>query len=85
MLMLEEKDFRKKKQQKKEGRKIEYTEKQKSHMDRDGTFTAKHNQVHFGYKNHVKTDIVYHLTLTVGCIFLFFERFFIIFSIFHSF
>jgi|SRR3989338_3890383 len=61
MLMLEEKDFRKKKQQKKEGRKIEYTEKQKSHMDRDGTFTAKHNQVHFGYKNHVKTDIVYHL------------------------
>lgn len=45
----------------KEGRKIEYTEKQKSHIDRDGTFTAKHNQVHYGYKNHTKTDIDYHL------------------------
>ena len=45
----------------KEGRKIEYTEKQKSHIDRDGTFTAKQNQVHFGYKDHLKTDVDYHL------------------------
>lgn len=55
------KRLQKEKTAKKEGREIKYTEKQKSHMDRDGTFTAKHNQVHFGYKNHVKTDIVYHL------------------------
>lgn len=46
---------------KKEGRKIEYTERQKSHIDRDGTFTAKNNQVYYGYKNHSKTDIDYHL------------------------
>lgn len=45
----------------KESREIEYTEKQRSHIDRDGTFTAKHNQVHYGYKNHTKTDIDYHL------------------------
>lgn len=46
---------------KKEGRKIKYTKKQKSHIDRDGTFTAKNNQVHYGYKNHTKTDVDYHL------------------------
>lgn len=45
----------------KEGRRIKYTEKQKSHIDKDGTFTVKYNQVHYGYKNHTKTDIDYHL------------------------
>ena len=33
------------------------TKKQKSHVDRDGTFTAKNNQIHFGYKNHVKVEM----------------------------
>lgn len=47
----------------KAGRKIEYTEKQKSHMDKDGTFSVKHGQVHFGYKNHVKSDADNHLIL----------------------
>jgi IS5 family transposase len=46
---------------KKDGRKIEYSEKQKRHMDRDGTFTAKQNQVHYGYKDHLKTDVDYNL------------------------
>jgi len=57
-----EADFGKKRhyKEKKAGRKgqgIGYTEKQKAHMDRDGTFTAKHNAVHFGYRLHQKTDI----------------------------
>lgn len=49
------------KKAKKEGKEIIYTEKQKSHIDKDGTFTQKNNQVHYGYKCHVKTDIDYHL------------------------
>jgi len=45
------------KEGKSNGKEIEYTEKQKAHMDKDGTFTAKHNAMHFGYKLHQKTDI----------------------------
>ncbi len=33
------------------------TERQKSHVDRDGTFTAKNNQIHYGYKTHVKVEM----------------------------
>jgi len=40
---------------------IKYTPKQLRHMDRDGTFTAKNNQVVYGYKNHVKTCKDHHL------------------------
>jgi len=41
----------------KENRKIEYTEKQKAHMDKDGSFAVKGSNIHFGYKTHVKSDI----------------------------
>lgn len=44
----------------KEGRKIEYTKKQESHIDRDATYGVKNNQIHFGYKDHTKTDIDYN-------------------------
>jgi IS5 family transposase len=49
------------KKAKKEGKTVEYTEKQKSHIDRDGSFSIKHGQVHYGYKDHVKLDVDYHL------------------------
>lgn len=49
------------KKAKKEGRKIEYSEKQKRHIDHDGTFAVKNNQVHYGYKNHMKLDVDNHL------------------------
>jgi IS5 family transposase len=49
------------KKAKKEGKPIEYTDKQKSHIDRNGTFAVKNNQVHYGYKNHMKMDIDYQL------------------------
>jgi len=49
------------KKAKKEGKKIEYTKKQKQHMDKDGTFAVKHGQVHFGYKSHIKLDVDRHL------------------------
>lgn len=49
------------KKAKKEGREIQYSEKQKSHIDRDGTFAVKNNQVHYGYKDHLKSDIDYQL------------------------
>lgn len=37
--------------------KIEYTKKQEQHIDRDAKFSIKNNQIHFGYKDHVKTDV----------------------------
>ena len=49
------------KKAKKESNPVEYTERQKSHIDRDGTFTVKNGQVHYGYKDHIKTDVNYHL------------------------
>lgn len=47
--------YREKKAEK-EGRAVKYSEKQKAHIDRDGTFSVKHGQVHYGYKAHVKID-----------------------------
>ena len=43
------------------GEKIEYTEKQKQHIDRDSSFSVKHGQVHYGYKSHIKLDVDNHL------------------------
>lgn len=51
----------KEKKAKEKGEEINYTENQKSHMDKDGSFAIKHGQVHFGYKDHVKLDVDYHL------------------------
>lgn len=55
------KRYYKEKQAKKKGEKVEYTDKQKRHIDKDGTFAVKNNQVHYGYKNHMKLDVDYHL------------------------
>jgi IS5 family transposase len=49
----------------KEGRVINYSEKQKAHMDHDGTFAVKHGQVHYGYKAHVKIDVTHGLITAV--------------------
>lgn len=51
----------KEKKAKKKGEKIDYTDKQKKHIDKDGKFAVKHGQVHFGYKNHIKVDVDHHL------------------------
>lgn len=51
----------KEKQAKKKGVAIEYTEKQKQHIDKDASFSVKHGQVHYGYKNHIKLDVDNHL------------------------
>src|SRR3989344_5895233 len=51
----------KEKKAKKEGKTIKYTPKQLAHMDKDGTFSIKHGQVHYGYKDHVKLDVDNHL------------------------
>jgi IS5 family transposase len=55
------KRYYKEKKAKKEGKKINYTKKQKSHIDRDGSFSVKHGQVHYGYKSHTKLDVDNHL------------------------
>ncbi len=47
----------KEKQAEKRGEKIEYTSRQLAHIDKDGSFSIKHGQVHYGYKNHVKLDV----------------------------
>lgn len=49
----------KEKKAEKHGTPIEYSEMQKSHMDKDGTFAVKNNQIHFGYKIHTKPDVDY--------------------------
>ena len=49
------------KKAKKKGETVEYSEKQLSHIDRDGSFSVKHGQVHYGYKSHIKTDVDHHL------------------------
>lgn len=51
----------KEKKARKKGEKINYTEKQKQHIDQDGTFSLKHGQVHYGYKDHIKLDVDNHL------------------------
>jgi IS5 family transposase len=55
------KRYHKEKQAKKNGEKIKYTEKQKWHIDKDASFSVKHGQVYYGYKNHIKLDVDNHL------------------------
>ena len=55
------KRYYKEKKAKKKGEKIEYTEKQKQHIDQDGSYAVKNNQIHYGYKNHTKVDVDHHL------------------------
>lgn len=59
------KRVRREKKAKKEGKEIEYTEKQKAHMDKDGTFVKKGQNVHYGYKNHIKIDVKNHLIRSI--------------------
>jgi len=47
----------KEKKAKKEGRKIHYTKRQKSQIDRDSSFTKKHNKSYHGHKLHIKVDM----------------------------
>jgi IS5 family transposase len=55
------KRYWKEKKAKKEGKEIGYSDKQKRHIDKDGSFSVKHGQVHYGYKNHTKLDVDNHL------------------------
>lgn len=55
------KRYQKEKKAKEEGKEIEYSDKQKRHIDRDGSFSVKHGQVYYGYKNHMKVDIDHYL------------------------
>jgi IS5 family transposase len=43
------------------GEKVEYTEKQLRHIDKGGSFSVKSDQVHYGYKNHIKSDVGHQL------------------------
>jgi len=61
---LGKKRYYKEKKAKQKGEKIEYTTKQKKHIDKDATFSVKRNQVHFGYKSHIKLDMNHHLIRT---------------------
>ena len=51
------KRYYKEKKAEKEGKEIKYTERQKQHIDKEGTFSVKHGQVYFGCKNHIKIDV----------------------------
>lgn len=55
------KRYSKEKRAKNNGEERAYTEKQKSHIDKDGSFSVKHGQIHYGYKNHVKIDVDHNL------------------------
>jgi transposase, IS5 family len=49
------------KKARRKGETVEYTDKQRRHMDKDGSFSVKHGQVHYGYKDHIKLDVDHHL------------------------
>jgi IS5 family transposase len=49
------------KRARREGKPMEYTEKQLQHMDKDGGYSVKHGQIHYGYKSHIKVDVDHHL------------------------
>ena len=53
------------KRAKKNNEEITYSDKQKQHQDKDAKFTVKRGQVHYGYKDHVKTDTKYNFVLKV--------------------
>lgn len=55
------KRYQKEKKAKNNGEKVEYTDKQRRHIDKDGSFSVKNGQVHYGYKNHMKVDIDHYL------------------------
>jgi IS5 family transposase len=50
---------------KKENQEISYSPKQEQHQDKDAKFTVKRGQVHYGYKDHVKTDTKYNFVLDI--------------------
>jgi len=58
---LGKKRYRREKKTRKKGETAEYSEKQLQHMDKDGSFSVKHGQVHYGYKSHIKLDVDHHL------------------------
>ena len=58
---LGKKRYRNEKKAKKKGETIEYTDKQKRHIDKDGSFSVKRGQVHYGYKSHIKMDVDHQL------------------------
>jgi IS5 family transposase len=41
----------------KRGKTVKYTERQKSHIDKDASFVKKGKKAYHGYKLHIKTDI----------------------------
>jgi len=47
----------KERKKRRRGKKIKLSEKQKSHIDKDATFSKKGNRSYHGYKLHIKTDI----------------------------
>jgi IS5 family transposase len=49
------------KKARRQGKPVEYTEKQQQHIDKDGGFSVKHGQIHYGYKSHIKIDVDHHL------------------------
>lgn len=51
---------------KREGKDIVYTEKQIQHIDKDAKFAIKNNQIHFGYKSHVKTCVDHNLVREIS-------------------
>jgi len=55
------KRYHREKKARRQGKSIEYTKKQRRHMDQDGGFSVKQGQVHYGYKSHIKVDIDHHL------------------------
>lgn len=58
---LGKKRYYKEKKAKRNGETVSYTEKQKQHIDKDGSFSVKNGQVHYGYKSHIKLDVDHHL------------------------
>ena len=54
---LGKKRYRQEKKAKKNDEHVRYSKKQLQHMDKDGSFSVKHGQIHYGYKSHIKLDV----------------------------
>ncbi len=58
---LGKKRYQQEKRARRQGEQVDYTEKQQQHIDKDGGFSVKHGQIHYGYKSHIKIDVDHHL------------------------
>jgi IS5 family transposase len=62
---LGKKRYQREKKSRQAGESVSSADTQRRHRDRDGGFSVKNGQVHYGYKSHIKVDVDHHLVRTL--------------------